>query len=453
MRLVCHNFASTTAPHAFEDISITFKASSFKASRSLSLKRVGRHVKRLTFNVPHSADSFLPPICDQYTGEQLTFNYKPQVESPGNNKEPKYGTWEMTDLLIRQYPPLFHAATNIPAFIRAFSALPNIEHMTIFSPDQNMSPRYRRSISDYTLISLRIAIERAPLHYLSSLSLKAIHPAALLSLQPVLSYGSTPNSCRRWTQVRNLSISMDSSPFSCPKSDDHVRVIQAYLRAFSTSITHLSFCWTGRERGPSPLSSDIGLLRWCGDSPLRQSPREENQRRPTSPKPLRFFNLKYLLLEHATMDSEQVAEFITNHRETLMEFNFEDVSLQNGDWESTLHPLKRLRRNERSKPRLKVVGSPRGVFEYPEEMDVPCKLSPIEVFPDDPIIEGTLEPQDEYPAPWIGSGKTFGMKRWFDRGNRAILPAIPLVPAKRKHERTVSDHLRRVLHGKLFNWR
>src|ERR1700712_1773432 len=144
LRLVCHNFGATASPFLFREVSIAFKASTFKPSRIAALDRIGRHAKRLTFNVPHSADSFLPPLLDPVNGEQLSFTYVPQVHPPSKTKEPKYGTWEMTDLLIRQYPPLFHASTNIPAFIRAFGAMPSLEHITINCPDQNLAPRYRR---------------------------------------------------------------------------------------------------------------------------------------------------------------------------------------------------------------------------------------------------------------------------------------------------------------------
>ncbi|KAF2668164.1 hypothetical protein BT63DRAFT_425482 [Microthyrium microscopicum] len=442
MRLVCHNFAANTTPILFKDLTITFKASTFKGSRTLYLRRIGKHVKNLTFNVPHSGDSFLPPLLDQFTGEQVSFNYKPQVESPIKNKEPKYGSWEMTDLLIRQYPTIFHAATNIPAFIRAFSAMPNIEHMTIFSPDQNMSPRYRKSTADYTLISLRIAIERSPLDALTSLSLRSLHPTALLCLQPKLSYGSTPNSCRRWTQIQKLSLEVDSTPMTY-RMEENLSVIQSYLRSFSTSLTHLSFRWSGREKGPSPISPDANSVIWQAKSHMPSSPKSDSQR-PVSPRSMRFFKLQYLTMENAIMDSEQVASFITNHRQTLIEFSFEDVSLRNGDWQSTLEPLRKLRRKERSRPRLQPPLALHPATFASEEMEVPCKLSPVDLPGDEPLILDTLEPQDEEPAPWIARGKNFGVRRWFDRANN---------PPPRRHQRKVSDHLKRVFNGNIFSWR
>jgi hypothetical protein len=66
--------------------------------------------------------------------------------------------------------------------------MPDLEHMSIHSPNQNTVSKYRKSTTDYILVSLRIAIERALLNSLSSIYLHGIHPLALLNLRPVLSY-------------------------------------------------------------------------------------------------------------------------------------------------------------------------------------------------------------------------------------------------------------------------
>jgi hypothetical protein len=279
--------------------------------------------------------------------------------------------------------------------------------------------------------------------------LHGIHPSALLNLQPVLSYGSSPNSCRRWTQIRKLAMELDSTPFTYSNSDDHVRVVQAYMRAFATSLTHLSFTWTGAAKGPSPLTSDPAapLSRALE---LHPYPTRDVGPRPTSPKPLRFFNLQYMTLENAVMDTEQVAAFITQHRKTLVEFCFEDVSLRNGDWASTLEPLRELKRAEmraRAGSGRPHGHAPRREPHSPAHrrcvvssdiMDVPCMLSPCDL-PPEPVIEGTLEPQVEEPAGgWQRLGANLGVKKWFGKG---------------RHERKVSDHWKRVLNGSIFPWR
>jgi hypothetical protein len=469
LRLVCHNFASTTAPFMFDELSVNFKVSSFtKPGKIATLHRIGRYVRKLNFKAPHEGDAFLPPLLNPLTGDQLAFAYVPQL----NTKSPKYGSYEMDDLLIQQYPPIFHAATNIPSFIRALSAMPNLEHISIHSPDQSSSQRYRKSSADYALTSLRIAIEHAPLVNLHSLSLHKLHPQALRNLLPVLSHGSSPSSCRRWTQIRKLHIEMDPLPRSLAKPEEHIRSIQGYLRAFATCLLHLSFQWGGEEPGPSPLflsheptiwTPSLGQYEYRG----HRHPQSANQSfpPPTPPKdshylppgpglqrsastnskgskPLRFVALQHLDLQNCVSEAEQLAAFITRHRSTLVEFRFEDVSLRGGNWASTLEPLRVLKRLERSRAAASLaklqareaaeaaamqmdLDAATDVDEE-TEMDVPCMfVTPTEEVPrsrpwaeerpakrlmveEDLVIMDTLEPQ---PQPQLTQPMV--RRRWF----------------------------------------
>jgi hypothetical protein len=74
-------------------------------------------------------------------------------------------------------------------------------------------------------------------------------------------------------------------------------------------------------------------------------------------------------------------------------------------------------------------------------MDVPCMLSPCDL-PPEPIIEGTLEPQEEEIGGWPRLGANLGVKRWFGKGKM-----------RARHERKVSDHWKRVFNGAIFPWR
>jgi hypothetical protein len=168
-------------------------------------------------------------------------------------------------------------------------------------------------------------------------------------------------------------------------------------------------------------------------------------------------------LENCVLDAEQIAAFIARHRASLIEFRFEDVTLRNGDWAGTLEPLRVLKRLERSRQRaerqqeeaLRRAASESTLCEGQdaEEMDVPVMfLKEVGgkgvMFDEEPVIMETLEPQ-EVPGQWAvgGIGKSFGMKKWFGvgkaKGNGQGV----------KHERKVSDHLKRVLHGGIFPWR
>jgi hypothetical protein len=409
LRLVCHDFSAKAAPRLFENMTVTFKTSSFsKPARIEALSRIGRHVKTFTFHMPHTADTFLPPIIDPVTGAEKPFVYEPQVatpQGPAKDKAPKYGTWEMQDLLIKQYPPLFHAATNVPAFCSAFSELINLTHLKVSCPGSSGAPRHRRSVVDYALISLRIAVERAPLYSLSSLSLHPMHAGGLLYLHPMHGFGSTPSSAKRWGQIRRLSICMESIPFNSPSSRqrkqslEHLRILHAYLATLSRGLTRLFFRWKG-ERGPSPLSLDrepCMLPLPLQESMTHPSMRSQN----TGPNALKFSRLRTMELENAVMDSTQISEFITRHKRSLREFTFEDVKLREGNWDLALEPL------------TAISGSDKWKSCQEEVMDVPIMLSPIDA---EPRVLGTLAEQVEEQVGSDGtSRREHALSRWLNK--------------------------------------
>jgi hypothetical protein len=346
VRLVCHDFSSRASPYLFSELSVTFKPSTFtKPARMEALERIGRHVKTFTFHMPHGRETFLPPIIDPVTGDEKPFLYEPQVDPPvvvlGKDRCPKYGTTEMTDLLIQQYPPLFHASTNVPAFVRALSSLPFLTHIKIRCPGYSPSLRgHRRTIVDYALISLRIAVERAPLYALTSLSLLPIHPGGLLYLHPLMGSGCSRGPAKRWGQIRNLIVHMEGLP-KCPTQEtEHFRILHAYLRTLSRSLTHLFFRWNGR-RGPSPLSLDTEP-QFQPRPPSREEASVHptlRARDPTALPPLTFPRLKHVEIENAAMDAAQISTFVATHKPSLADFNFKDVKLRSGDWDVALAPL------------------------------------------------------------------------------------------------------------------
>ncbi|KAJ4366308.1 hypothetical protein N0V83_007944 [Neocucurbitaria cava] len=438
-RLVCHDFSSKAAPRLFEAMTVTFKSTTFsKPARLEALSRIGRHVKTFTFHMPHGPDSFLPPIVDPVTGDEKQFIYEPQIQNPQNgpakDKTPKYGSWAMQDLLIKQYPPLFHAATNVPAFVTAFSELFNLTHLKVSCPGSNHAPRHRRSAVDYALISLRIAVERAPLYSLSALSLHPIHPGGLLYLHPMHGFGSTPSSAKRWGQIRRLSICMDSIPFSSnsmrtrAQSLEHLRILHAYLRTLSRGLTRLFFRWKG-ERGPSPLSLDrepcmLPVQEECMHPSMRGEVR--------GPRPLKFARLRHMELENAVMDSAQIADFIHKHRRTLLEFNFEDVKLREGDWDSALEPLTHITGNDRWKRTQE------------EVMDVPIMLSPVDV---EPRIMGPLLEEVDQAIEEVGGGRReHALSRWLSKPKSTLRKS----PAM-KESFFGGDHMKRFL--RLSSWK
>ena len=441
-RLVCHDMSTRAAPYLFESITTTFKSSSFsKPARIEALSRIGLHIKTFTFHMPHTPDVFLPPVVDPETGEEKQFVYEPQMQiqtGPAKDKTPKYGSWEMQDLLVKQYPPLFHAATNVPAFVAAFSELVSLTHLKVSCPGANMAPRHRRSVVDYALISLRIAVERAPLFSLSELSLHPIHAGGLLYLHPMHGFGSTPQTSKRWSQIRRLSICMESidlteeSARARAQSLEHLRILHAYLRTLSRGVTRLFFRWKG-ERGPSPLSLDREpCMQPIDEEDTHPSMRGEGK----GPRPLKFSRLRYMTLENAVMDSTQISDFIEKHRRSLVEFNFEDVKLREGNWDDALEPLTIIAGNDYWKKTQE------------EVMDVPIMLSPIDVGPR--IMSPLMEEVDLAIEEACGKERNaHTLSRWLTKPARS--GTTPKKSPAMKDSFFGADHMKRFL--RISSWK
>ncbi|RFU29135.1 hypothetical protein B7463_g7198, partial [Scytalidium lignicola] len=331
---------------------LTFTPSALtRPSRLEGLARIGHLIEHLTFSMPHADSTFLPPLLNPITGQEIAFLYTPHTSCASVIQRPKYGCPALGDILTQQYPPIFHAATNVSAFINLMTKLPNLRHLTISCPDQDPAQRYRRDAVDYALISLRIAIERAPVTKLDKLSLRHIHPSGLLYFRHMPGFGCTPVAGRRWKQIKKLYITMDSWDFYGTRPGlDHLKILEDYIRSFSSTLEKVSFGWNGR-RGPCPLTlfSDPLFATPKNRAKLFNEVTSPMSPLPTTPrKPaMRFPNLRYMQVRNATMSMEQVSEFILDHRDTVHEFDFENVPLINGGtWEEALAPLTRMSGDE-----------------------------------------------------------------------------------------------------------
>ncbi|KAF4438486.1 hypothetical protein F53441_12767 [Fusarium austroafricanum] len=329
----------------FTRIHISFSASTFtKSARVAALARIGHHIEHLTFYFPHSDATFLPPLIHPVSGNEICFLYTPHTSMGSVLSRPKYANAELGDILTQQYPPLFHAATNVPSFINALRNLTNMRHLTIRCPGQDPRERYRRDIVDYALISLRISLERAPLEKLHKLSLSQLHPAAFNYLRHVNGFGTVPSAGRRWRQIKKLSISVDAWDFygSSP-GRDHLKIMDEYIRTFAPNLEKFAFTWLGRK-GPCPVS--------LAADPLFAPPRTSKKlfhevTSPMSPLPetpgkgaIYFPKLRYLQVRNAIMNAPQLSNLINSHRPTVKEFDFESVVLaDNGNWDDVLAPI------------------------------------------------------------------------------------------------------------------
>ncbi|SPN97302.1 uncharacterized protein DNG_00816 [Cephalotrichum gorgonifer] len=346
LRLASSACCNIVTKRLFLRTNVTFTANTFtKPSRVQALSRIGHHIEHLTFYLPHSEATFLPPLINPETGHEINFLYTPHTSMASVLTRPKYANSDLADILTLQYPPLFHAATNVPSFINAFKHFPNMRHLTIKCPGQDARERYRRDIVDYALISLRIAVERTPLEKLSKLSLVSMHPAAFNYLRHLPGFGCVPSGIRRWRQIRKLYISVESWDFYSPNPGlDQLKVIDDFIRSFSGNLEKFTFTWAGVFKGPCPLS-----LR---SDPLFQPPRHSQKlfnevTSPMSPLPspparkaIHFPKLRYIQMRNATMTSTQLSDLVAAHRETVKEFEFESVALlDGGSWDDALAPL------------------------------------------------------------------------------------------------------------------
>ncbi|KAI1860669.1 uncharacterized protein JN550_011394 [Neoarthrinium moseri] len=345
VRLASSACCNLVTKRLFLRTNLTFTANTFtRQSRIQALSRIGHHVEHFTFHFPHSDATFLPPLIHPETGREISFLYTPHTSMASVLARPKFANSELGEILTQQYPPLFHAASNVPSFINAMKHLPNMRHLTIKTPGQNPKERYRRDIVDYALISLRISLERAPLKKLMKLSLSSVHPSAFIYLRHVPGFGCLPSAGRRWKQIRKLHISAESWDFYGPSPGlDHLKVIEDYIRNFSDCLEKFTFTWLGRK-GPCPISLASDPLF----APPRSSQKLFNEvTSPMSPlppapvrKPVTFRKVRYLSVRNATMNAPQVAELVASHQHCVREFDFENVVLiNNGSWDDALAPI------------------------------------------------------------------------------------------------------------------
>lgn len=341
LRLVCHDFSVRTAPTLFDNVTITFKPRTFtRPARQAALQRIGHYIHTLTLNLPHTPDSYLPPLIHPETGEELNFTYTPQLSRQPSSQNQSEQTTKYSDplassLLESRYPPLFHASTNVLAFVTAFDNLPNLSHLHITSPHYDPTHRNRRSSIDYALISLRLAIERNPLPSLTRLTLSHLHPGALLYLSPLLGHGATPASVKKWSQITVLDISLQA-PLSIesgtPNMSGHpnpTMLLHTYLHNFQPNLQSFSFAWLNGH-GPSPFPPS---------PPSRKLQSSRTQGKQPHTAPLHFPKLESLRLTHVETSAVELTSWIDAHKLSLWKLEFAHVRLGEGSWERVVGAL------------------------------------------------------------------------------------------------------------------
>lgn len=380
LRLVCHDFSTRAAPPLFQDLSITFKPNTFtRPARLAALDRLGYHVKLLTLKIPHTPEALLPPLIHPETGEELSFTYKPQTDA--GPSQAKYDDEDITELLAYQYPPLFHAATNVPAFIRGLSGFVNLTHLEISCPGSSPSNQSRRSIVDFALISVRIAIERNHFNALDTLTLSPIHPTGLLALSPLAGCGASPASAKRWSCIQNLSVEVPSLSTSRTQSpqrqDDPSKLLTSYLSTFQPGLVSFRFAWLG-TKGPLPFHQTT--------SPSTPHSHHPAHHRRKSSERLFFPRVTSLYFENSLAKASHLRKLAIQHASTLQTLELTNVELTEGTWEEAFAPLVK-HANEKSlpstprsrpsqKPRPRTPASASKPEEAVEMADIPIMFTP-----------------------------------------------------------------------------
>jgi hypothetical protein len=325
LRLVCHGISERVTDQAFTSVDITLRARTFsKPARLAALQRIGHHVKELTFHLPRNMDTRLPPLIDPYSGEQREFVWKPSAAT--STKQSRYGDTDIAELLIRQYPPLFHAATNVQSFISAMSSLTNLQHLRVscLGAEEAIPRRAQGTdIMQVAITSLLYAIERANLKHLDTITLSNIWHTDIIAL-PSLAMCADPGSAKRWSNVRVLDISMSLGSHSSIKNDQ-LKLLREYIRGYK-GLRRLSFRWIG-ARGPSPLS-ELVLEQKNTHPAFRDAS-------PSSSAAL-FPHLEYLTLSNVVVPAPQIQRLIQTHKSTLLEVDLENVILKDGNWHDAL---------------------------------------------------------------------------------------------------------------------
>ena len=156
------------------------------------------------------------------------------------------------------------------------------------------------------------------------------------------------------------------------------------------------------------------------------------------PRPLKFSRLRYMELENAVMDSSQISDFIYRHRRSLVEFNFEDVKLREGNWDLALEPL------------TKISGNDRWKYKAEEVMDVPIVMSPTDIFLE-PRVMGPLMGEVDLAIEEASGHARRGLtlSKWLSKGKS---------PEQRRGTKDSfwggGDHMKKFLRGSMFtSWK
>ncbi|KAI7536369.1 hypothetical protein KC331_g11516 [Hortaea werneckii] len=411
LRLTCHGISARAGPELFRDLRITFRTNTFtKPAKMAALDRIGHHVRELSFDCPQTAESTLPPLINPFTGAEMAFTYIPQLER-STIQNPKYGDLATTEALTRQYPALFHASTNASAFIRALSALPNLENLAIDCPGYGSRTKGARNTVDFALTSLRFALERINCRALQSLSVSSLEPGGLQYLMPHAGYGTTPASTKIWSRIQHLTLRLVTQGDARDQA-----IVHRYLRGFNEGLHTLSMCWEG-QRGLFLFSSwpHSAVPRARQD---RVSPKDQTKAHSS----MRFARLKQLSVCNAHASAPEINALIRSNSESLQEVELHDVEITQGEWRDIcatngsrphVKPKARVPRTPITAASGSVAAKPLPALPLQHPRNVQCSLDPVAV-PEGCSVHPRRNAQDSRSSK-KGKGSTAKCESYFKK--------------------------------------
>jgi hypothetical protein len=163
---------------------------------------------------------------------------------------------------------------------------------------------------------------------------------------------------------------MESFPYEGAESTtDQRKILHSYLQSFS-QLHSFAFRWKGEQKGPCPLSLATETAVCQPSVSQNACPKTYAQ---NGLRALKFSHLRYLELGNVLLDAFQVSDLMTEHKDTLDEFEFEAVTLRSGTWDDAFAPLQKAQGDG---DKLKNEGGK--AKHQTESMEVPFMLDPLD---------------------------------------------------------------------------
>ncbi|KAF8475784.1 hypothetical protein BDZ91DRAFT_649855 [Kalaharituber pfeilii] len=336
LRQVSTLFCKKFTPAAFKTLTVTFRPLTFDSARFVAFERIGHHVKKFRFVFPHTEETYMWPMLDPQSGKLVNLVFKPGARLGERKNGAIFGSKRMDELVLQKYGILMRAAVDTGSFVEALRMMPNVTKIIVSCPGMPIGEPGRRSIVDYALWSLRIAIERSGPQGLRSLHLDPVHMTGLQYFLPgAMALGSKIDGHKAWTNIRSLTLNISAwRPLAKAGNGSryitNLKFLHQYMEYFKF-VRKLKFAWTPEARGVCPLTLDK----------LLYPPGNSIQHQWAGPnRALNFNKLCKLKLTNVAADAAALKAFLFRHVSTFKRWSLDGVYFVNGTLDDALPPVK-----------------------------------------------------------------------------------------------------------------